>query len=324
MNIYIKKRISILLIIALFLTGCKSVKIAQAVTSNMQDLPNAESMILLAEEKNKYEQRFGRDIWVLKNGDGTQNFSDLIKSNVKKFVEKIILINLMGDKYNIVVNEKDREIIDELANEYYNGLTNDDIDFIKCTLDNVKDLYLNFHKARLTIDHITKNANVELSISESKVIKVQYIEFDDYETASYVATSSQARGANFAYFAKQYTKNKDNEIEKIVMRGDEFSKPFPEIFYLGNGQVTDILKHENKYYIFKCLNDYMVKETDDRKKDILKKLKEDAFQSEYEKFESENPVKVKGDFWNKIDMKGGEGCTVHNFYDLYYKYFPFQ
>lgn len=318
-----KKIILLILLLLAFCSGCRTIKIAQAVTSSMEELSHPESMILVAEEKNKYESRFSNRIWLLKSGDGNQNFSDLIKSNVKKYIENIILINLMADKYNIVINNTDKEKINKLSEEYYDNLTEADIKFIKCTKQDVINLYSVFHKARLTIDHITKNANVELSISESKVIKVQYILFDDYKTAAYVATSSQAKGASFAYFAKQYTKEKDDIIEKIVMRGDEFSKPFPEIFYLGNGDVSDILQHEGKYYIFKCLDDYMEDETRERKIDILKQLKEDAFRNEYKKFEIDNPVKLSSDFWNKIDLKEGEDCTVHNFYDLYYKYFPY-
>lgn len=315
------KLIFILLIASILFTSCKSVKIASAVTTSMQEFSEEKSMILVAEEKNKYESRYGSDIWKLKSGDGLQNFSDLIVSNVKKYIESIITINLIGDKYNVVINNEDKEKIEELANEYFDNLTQGDINYINCDIDDVRELYSDFHKARLTIDHVTKNANIELSISESKVIKVQYIVFDDEATAIAVASKSEVKNSNFAYFAKQYTKSKDS-IERIVMRGDDFSKPFPEIFYLGTGQKSKVLRHEDKYYLFKCIDDYMVDETTARKEEILKQLKENAFYKEYDKFASENPVKLKSDFWKGINLSEGADSTTNRFYDLYYKYFP--
>lgn len=315
------KSISILLIWSILLTSCKGVKIASAVTTSMQEYSKEKSMILVAEEKNKYENRYGHDIWKLKSGDGLQNFSDLIVFNVKKYIESIITINLMGDKYNVIINNEDMDKIDQLSNEYFDLLSDGDKNFMGCDISDVKELYKDFHKARLTIDHVTKNANIELSISESKVIKVQYIQFDDYDTAYMVSTKSQARGANFAYFAKQYTKANGN-IERIAMRGDDFSKPFPEIFYLGTGQMSEILKYEDKWYLFKCIDDYMIDETNQRKEDILKQLKENAFYKEYDKFALENPVKLKSDFWQEINISEGGDSTTDRFYDMYYTYFP--
>lgn len=304
----------------LALTSCKGIAFENKKIAKAEELPISETMIFVAEEKNKYESRFGSDIWNLKSGDGNLYFKDYVVSNVKSFVEKLMRLKLIANDINIILGSTDIANIRLAADEYYQALSGSDVDYIGCEKGDVLKAFTDYHIARLTIDNLSKNATSELSISEAKVIKVQYIVFDSLDKAKEVKELLNAKGASFSYYAK--TRSEDTEIEMIIKRGDEMSTKFPELFYLSTGQVSDVLQNINKYYIFKCIDDYMVDETEERRIEILKTMKNNEFNINYSRYEDEYTLKSNSAYWRDIDLSKGKNCTIYKFEEIYYKYFP--
>lgn len=302
------------------LTSCKGIAFENKKIAKAEEFPKGEAMIFVAEEKNKYESRFGSDIWNLKSGDGNLYFKDYVVSNAKSFVEKLMKLKLIADDINIILGSTDINNLKLASDEYYKTLTGSDVDYIGCEREDVSKAFTDYHIARLAIDNLSKNATSELSISEAKVIKVQYIVFDSLEKAKAVKELLNAKGASFSYYAK--TRSEDTEIEMIIRRGDEMSTKFPELFYLSSGQVSDVLQNINKYYIFKCVNDYMVDETEDRRVEILKTMKNNEFNINYQRYEDEYTLKSNSTYWKDIDLSKGDKCTIYKFEEIYYKYFP--
>ena len=131
-----------LIVIALFsLTSCRGLEFENQKIAKAEEFSKAEAMIFVAEEKNKYENRFGAAIWNLKSGDGNLSFKDYVVSNVKKFVEKMMELKLVSEDLNITISNQDDEKIKKLAHEYFDELTMDDIDYINCNIDDVEKAY---------------------------------------------------------------------------------------------------------------------------------------------------------------------------------------
>ena len=276
-------------------------------------------MIFVAEEKNKYENRFGSNIWELKSGDGTIYFKDYIVSTVKKFIESIMMLKLVATDLNIIITAQDDEKLHSAAEEYMSLLSSSDLLFIDCNEEDIYNAFRDYHTSRLAIDNLTKNASTELSVSEAKVIRTQYIVFGDRELAYKTAEDVTAKGANFAYFAK--TRSEDTEIEMTIKRGDETSTKFPELFYLSSGQVSNVLQYRNKYYLFKCIEDYDEEETEDRRLEILRTMKNDEYTEKIKPYEEKYNIKSNSSYWRNIDLSLGKDCKIDKFEDVYYKYF---
>lgn len=318
------KKEKVLKIITIFflilLTSCKGIVFENQKTAKAEEFTKGEAMIFVVEEKNKYENKFGANVWNLKSGDGDKNFKDYVVNNVKKFVEKIMKLKLIANELNIIIGNSDLEKIAKASKEYEESLTESDLYYIDCNSNDIVKAFTDFHTARLVVDNISKGVTTELSISESKVIKVQYIVLRALDDAKKVQESLSAKGASFSYFAK--TRSIENNIDMIIQRGDEMSLKFPELFYLSTGQISEILVSENKYYIFKCINDYMVEETEDRRISILKTMKNDAFNENYKKYDDEYHLGSNSAYWKDINLSDGFACTIHKFEEIYYKYFP--
>ena len=311
--------VSVLLALAL-LTSCKGIEFANQKTAMAEEFSKGEAMVYVAEEKNKYETKFGSGIWALKSGDGKLFFKDYIVDNAKKLVEKIMMLKLVANDLNIVISSTDNEKIDKISNEYFDSLSGDDKDYMTCDYSDVRKAFLDYHIARLTIDNLSKGAESELSISEAKVIKVQYIVFDDIEKAKETKEKLKAKGASFAYFAK--TRGTNTEIDLIMKRGDEMAARFPEVFYLSAGEVSEILQNTNKYYLFKCIDDYMEKETEERRVEMLKAMKNEEYNNKVKKYEEMYNFKSNSAYWKQIDLSRGPYCHINKFEDLYYEAFP--
>lgn len=318
MNRFLKNIILIVVVLSLF--SCKGIEFENQKIAKAEEFSRAESMIFVAEEKNRYENKFGNALWNLKSGDGSLFFKDYIVSITKAFVEKLMVLKLTAGDLNIVISSTDSDKISNASEEYYNSLSFGDKNYIGCNEDDVLKAFTDYHVARLVVDNLSKNASTELSISEAKVIRVQYIVFDDKESADKTAVEVKNKGANFAYFAK--TRSKDTEIEMIIKRGDETSTRFPELFYMSDGQVSEVIQFKNKYYLFKCVEDYLVDETENRRLEVLRSMKNSEFNEKFEKYAEMYKIRSNSSYWREIDLQEGSDCTIDKFEDIYYKYFP--
>ena len=317
------KKIAIIVInivLVFQITSCKGIEFENQKIAKAEELSKGEAMIFVAEEKNKYDNRFGKEIWDLKSGDGSLYFRDYIVSITKSFVEKLMVLKLTATDLNIVLSVADEDKIKNASNEYYNSLSYSDIEFINCDAEDVYNAFKDYHIARLVVDNLSKKASTELSVSEAKVIKVQYMVFEDKETADDIIEQLKAKGANFAYFAK--TRSLDTEIEMIIKRGDEISTRFPELFYMSAGQRSGVLQFKNRYYIFKCVDDYLEDETEERRLEVLKVMKNNEFKENFKKYEEQYIIRSNSAYWKTIDLKDGLKCEINKFDDIYYSYFP--
>ena len=313
------KKFILLVLIVILTTSCSGVKISDTNYVLVPEFSRGMSMILVAEEKNKFESNFGSDVWKIKSGSGDSNFKDYIVGCVKAYVEKLMTLKLFADFFNITLSTRDREWINNAANDYYQSLTEMDLEYIECSLEDIKNLYGIYRLANLAIDSMTRNSDVELSISESKVVSVEYMILSSEERAREIKELLNLRGSSFAYYAS--SNSEDTNINMIIKRGDKMSSIFPEVFYLATGDVSDVLTYQNKYYLFKCTNDYMEKETLVRKQEILKDLKNKEFNQQFVVFQEKNSVRSNASYWSSIDLSLGVGCRVQKFYEIYDKYF---
>ena len=318
----IKYNYIILVILLIFmLSSCKGIEFEDSSFSHAVELTKGEAMILIADEKNNYENKFGHEVWSLKSGDGRQDFKSYVVLKVKEFVEDIMLYNLVAKDLGVEITDNDKNILKNASDDYYNSLTTGDKSFIGASYDDVYNLFTKYRIANLLVSEFTKNDDIELSISETKVILVQFIEFEDKETAETIKEKLKLKNANFSYYAKTYTKEENNNIEMMVKRGDETSIRFPEIFFLADGEISDVLSYRGRYYIFKCIDDYLENETEERRIEILEKIRRDGFKETFKNYENLYNVKSSSDYWNTIDLSTGEYCTVMNFYKTYNKFF---
>ena len=315
---YLKTTVSFLscMLIACSLVSCKGVEITGK-TEDVEEYSEAECMIVVGSERNRYQNALGADIWNLPvENQHEATYGPYFVSKNKEFLQNIKTLNLLASKSGIIVTSTEMDKIRTISNEFYNGLTPEDIEFMGgCTLDDVQHIYMEYFLACKTADYLISDADLEVSDAEVKVIKVQQIECSDKESAEKLLELVNVEGANFAYYARQ--NSEDPEIEKTLSKSDKTDAIYTTAFSLEEGQISGIIEENGKYYILKVVDSYDEEATHVKKLQLEEVLKSKAFFDVYGEYKDQHIVRFRDSFWNEIDLNSNPESKADNFFKLF-------
>ena len=279
-----------------------------------------EIMVIAATERNRYEAVYTDQIWTVKVDDAGASMKDMLLDQIRTFLEDLETMRLLAQSQGIELTASESTQIYRLSQEYYQGLSAEDIAFTGVSEEEIQTLYERYCLANRLVNELTKDVDLEISDSEAKVISVQQIVVNSAETAEEAYSQAAAEDADFSAIAREYSESE--EIDRLVGRGEEIPSYEEAAFSLEDGQVSRPVESEGKYYIIKCLDSYNEEATAARKIQLSLSRKNQAFRSIYDQFKEENPARISDGLWSQVSFDGGEGCTTVNFFDLYHEYFP--
>ncbi len=302
--------------IMLLATGCgDGIPIVSEIRETVS-YTDPQMMILIATEKNRYSDVYGKEIWDVAIGDTGETFQSHLLGEIRSFLQELKTMNHLADEHEIELTSQDKEQLKQLAAEYFSSLSEDDITYMGITEDDVYYMYEQYHRANKLVSELTQDVNLEISDSEAKVISVQEIKLNDAETARSVYEQAVAEGADFASIAR--ANSIDSEIDKQVGR-NERSKTYEDIvFGLQAGDVSEpIQESEQDYIIVKCINDYDEAATLERKQRLSLQRKNQAFKQIYDTYAAGHTVDVQSELWEQISFSEEDRSTTTNFFKLY-------
>ena len=304
------------MLMACSLVSCKGVEITGK-TENVDEYTEAECMIVVGSERNRYQNSLGPDIWNLPVKDQhEETYGPYMVSKIKEFLQDIKTLNLMAQRTGIIATSTEMDKIRTVANEFYNGLTPEDIEFMgNCTLEDVVRIYTEYFIACKTADYLISDSDLEVSDAEVKVIKIQEIECSDRAAAENLLELVNVEGANFAYYARQ--NSEDPEIEKTMSKSDKTDALYTAAFNLEEGQISGIIEENDEFYIIKVVDAYDEDATHDKKIQLESALKSKAFFEEYGEYKDQHIVRFREDFWSKIDLNSNPESKADNFFSLF-------
>ncbi len=318
----IKKKICLLLIAALELTtvitlsGCKGMELENK-TEMVEEYTEPQAMILIANERNRYESIYSDKIWAVKVGDEESGFDKLTVQNVKDFMEELELLNLLATDRGISVNSSERDLIRRITDEYMNGLTEADLAYMGCSREDVQTLYTDYYIAEKLINSITSNVDTEISDSEVKVIRIAMIGTSDLKKAKAILKRIKIDGESFSAMASRYNELDENEM--TLMRSEKPDLIEKTAFSLEEGHTSNILAVGDMYYIINCVDGYDDQATSERKDRLSKAINTKAVREILEPYRREHLIQFMNKFWNEIDFSEPSGSTADNFFDVYNK-----
>ncbi|MBQ9420391.1 MAG: hypothetical protein IJU30_01355 [Lachnospiraceae bacterium] len=311
--------ITLLMILAAFsLQGCRGLELEDK-TEEVEEYTRPQAMILIANERNRYEKAYSEGIWNVTFGEDHTGLDKLTVQNVKQFMEQLMLLNMLAEERGITVTSQERDLIRQLTDEYMAGLTDGDLQYMGCDRTDVQKLYTDYFTADKLINGITSQVNSEISDSEAKVIKIEQIGTTDLKKAKAILKRVKIDGANFSSMASRYTET--DTIEEVLMRGSRGDLIEDIAFRLEEGQISNILQIGEMYYIIKCTDGYSKDATLARKSRLEKALNNQAFQAVFEPYSQEHKIRFSERFWNELDFQEPTESTADNFFDLYERAF---
>lgn len=339
-----KKIIAVTLIMIIcILSGCnKDIKITTGlskdeifkISGNSEEL--AEIMLMLVNEKNKYENNLGADIWTRTFGD--VSLETEIKDKVKNQMIELYAIYLMAEKEDIQLSDNEKDTLKLAAEEYFSALSEEKKKILGVTEEHVYHLYEKMYLTDKYYKLITEEEKIEISDEAARVIDVMYIYFQTgirdiygnitkYEDEKIAQIHSRAQavmdkisqGGDFQSMA--VSESDDTEHECVFGRGVMEENFEAAAFALTAGESSGLVETEDGYYIIKCINDYLEAETIENKKNLEEKYKADKFKEIYEPFLEKQTLEFNNKVWDKISIHEYSECTSGNLYDIYSAYF---
>lgn len=284
----------------------------------------AEANLLLANVRNQYEEAFGEEIWNQKI-EG-ESFKDYVKEMVKNQLAQLKCMVLYAQKEEIDLSVEEEECLRLAAEDYFGDLSSKEQQSLGTSVEEVYQLYKNLAVAEKVYDRLTQDVDEEISDAEAKVIVVWHIfraysedaEEQDRKLLEELREQLVTQEADFASLAEEYSD--DDKLEYAFGRG-EMEKEFEEAaFALKAGEISDVIETESGYHIIKCISDYDAAKTAQNKLELLKKRRQEAFDSEYAVFTKGLVSEFNEAAWKKVEFDRLSGINNKNFYEIYEKY----
>lgn len=310
----------LVLIMVLLAAGCKARPPVTVKKEIGVTLRRPEIMLVVATERNRYEQIYTSQIWDIAVAEDGTTFQEYLLEQIKQFMVDLKRIGAMAQEYGITLDNGEMEQLRRLAQDYYSQLTDADKAYTGAGSDDVLNLYQEYYLACKTVDVLTKNADLEISDNEAKVVEVSQIVLDNEFNAREVWQAVRSEGADFDAIAR--ANSTEEQIRREIVRGELPAGMEEAVFAMNQGEVSEIMEDNGRFYLFYCHNPYDQEATLARKEEMMLLRKDSAFHEYYDAFLEDNLVTVSGRIWQDVSCVTQENTTTTNLFELYQEYFP--
>ncbi len=340
-----KRGIILFLLMCLLMTGCSKTgdetKIVLTTGFSKEEIFRIETMsctlpeimVYLTNTQNQYESVYGEQIWNT-DLDGV-SLEENVKDVVLAKIAQVKTMNLLAEKYQVVLSETETELVRTASQNYFASLNEKERELLSVDLETIELLYSEYALAEKVYAYIIKDINPEISDDEARTITVSHIFLKTY------ALDSQGKKVDFSTEKKQeiYQKAQDiltmanapeQEFETLVEKYSEdgmgtYSFGKGEIggafeqaaFELETNEISKVIETEYGYHIIKCLNTFNREETDANKLKIVEQRRKEVFGQEYDEFVSTLTRSLNEKLWNKVSFIHDSDVTTTNFFDVY-------
>ncbi len=304
--------------VVIALTACGAGPAGRQEAADSNTYSDGQIMVIVATERNRYRELYTDQIWEVQVDEDGTIFRTYLLKEIRDFITELKLMNLLADERGVRLTGQEKEQMQELASQYYETLTKEDLQYMGVNEEEVEQLYEQYDRANKLVEELTKDVNLEISDSEARVITVQEIIVSEEETAAQLYEMAMAEGADFASLARSYSE--EETVERQIGRG-ESDKTYEDIvFWLEEGQVSDVIMQDGRYYIVKVIDDYDEQATQERKDRLALQRKNQAFRRIYDEFAARTRVEIESGIWDGPVIHEGEDSTTTAFFTMYQEY----
>lgn len=283
----------------------------------------SEYKLIFMNYVNKYKKDFGGKVDWNAKVDKDTTLKDFVMEKVKEDMTVKYTIAAMADSEGIKIDKDDMRSINDVADKFYNSLSQSELEYTDADLDTATVLYRNYYLADKVYNRVTEKVDETVSEEDARVIKIQYIRMSSDNTAPdtiqkklrSIAKKVKKGTANFEKEAKQISE--DDSATKVIKKNEATTTLEKEAFNVNKNQTSEIINDGNDYYLIYCVDNYMKDETAKNKEDIIKKQKKALFQKEYNSFLKDSSYDFNTSEWEDIVPEDIKDLKLSNFFSLY-------
>ncbi len=294
-----------------------------------------ELMIYMTNIQKTYENVFGEEIRNV-TSDGV-TFEESVKNTALAQLAQIKTMYLMAENRGLSPDPATLNAVREAALEYYSSLSQAEIDELGITEELIENMYYQMAMAQVAYDEIIKDISPEISDDEARFVKVRII---------YMRTAYKNGDSLIPYMDSDYERvyrtlqgikegilDGSLDFETEAMRYNEagesvisFGKGTMDIaveeeaFSLAGGEVSDIVGTADGLYLMQCILPLDRTQTDENKVLITRKLRDEAFEAEYNEFVESLIRNLNSELWKTVTLNYNPEITTCSFFEIYDNY----
>lgn len=325
---YIRKRMAVLGLSAVLtmtgLTGCgNQTKLVfttglsgnQVFKIGTETCTMPEIMIYLTTFYNQYAEIYGKEMW---NYDfGGVSLEEHVKDEVLSKLAQIKIMNLMAEERGITLSEEEEQRVSKAAEVYYETLSEELKKQEDITKEIVQKVYEEYAAANKVYANITEAADMEISDDEARTVTVQKIYFQNEDRGKQILERIQS-GEAFEAIAAEVSE--DKQLVQSYARGTVETAFEEVLFSMDAGEISDVIKTSDGFYIVKCISTMDYEATQENKLVLADKRKKEAFSQAYTEIAKNTHSQFRDKQWEKLTLREEIYETEANFFEIYEEY----
>lgn len=279
-----------------------------------------EGLVYLNAVQQDYEQYYGSEIWQYAVDAQGNTMGEVIKEQT---LEQIIYIKVVCQKASelgIVLSEEELQTVDRQTADYMAKLQESDLLLHGVNSDIIRRIYADNLLARKTFEVTTLNVDTDIPDEEAAQHKFYTIAIRNFKIdasgnrISYEGTEAEELAArvenlraqalestDFYKFASANTE--DSDMLEITGGIGDFPAEYEDaVLALNTGEISEVVKTNDYYYIFYCVTYFDVDATHEKKEEMIAQRQEEEFKNRYQEWREIIPVEVHDEIWDALDF----------------------
>lgn len=285
--------------VCITLIGCRAVQDkATEITEKKEYINYSEKQmfLLIISKMEEIQLAFGKEIWEKElNADGLTYKTEFLNEMQEFFVE-LKTLNMIAKERGVRLTTEEEAKVGKMAGELYDNLSSNSNFDPDISHEEVDSIFKEYALAQKTKVEITKEEVDSISEDDARILNLQQIVLASEEALEKVKSELEAGEADFFTIARQNSivsainievghEDMDPESDKIVCE-------------LENGEVSEPILVDGKYYIYKCIEGYNTEATAKKKKEMKYRVMEDTIVNIYAEYRSRNPLNLDPQVWS--------------------------
>lgn len=273
--------------------------------------------LLLMNNMNLHGESYG--INLLQNEDlkVQKKFEQYVKKISMDEITRVYSMTALANAQGVELTDEQKELAQWAGEDCFKSLTEEQVSYLEITEEQVQDLYEKYALADKLYRVLVQDVNKEVSDDEARIMEIRQIYTTDEEQA-HKAVAELEEETEFSTVAANY--NEAGEIMLTLQRGMLPKEAEDVAFSMENGEISDLVRTDQGYYIFCCDNKFDEEQTQIHKQDIIEQRRQEAFHAGYDPFIKTISSKLNESLWADISIREMEQFSYADFYVIYEKY----
>lgn len=295
---------------------------------------STEFLLYLTNTANKYEQVYGKELWELKEEDGT-TMLDKCKNYALAQLAQVKAMKLLAQQNEIALTEEEEALALAAAGQYLATLSTAEKEALGVEDGEVVvELYCEQLLADKLYAYLIRDVNPEISDDEARIITVQHILLKTYtldEDGNHVELDAVARskvlekaeeirkeavdGENFDTLISKYSEDTKSTYSFGV--GD-MEEAFEKASYaLATDEISEVVRTSHGYHIIKCISTLDREQTDLNKVKLLISRKQEVFGDTYNQFVAELKKEENTELIHNLTLPDSSVVDTTELFEIY-------